>query len=271
MPRASDGTVTLVVGNPVVTDTDISADWANTTMADLAAMIEDSLSRSGDGGMLVPMLFANGNVGAPGIAFSNDVDTGIYLNAVGNMRAAVAGGDVLTLTATGAAVTGTLSVSGALTPTGGISGMTRASLPAVGQQVSLSSGNFSTSSTTYVDITNLTVTITTSGRPIILGLIPDGTANASGLVSQTTDATATVSDSYFKLFRGVSSISENFIQTIGAANVAGLRIGTPPLGCFFVDTPAAGTYTYKMQTHSGAAAYTISTLVQYVKLIAYEL
>lgn len=77
MPRASDGTVTLVTGNPVVDDTAITADWANLTIADLAAMIQDSLSRRGEGGMIGTLQFADGTLAAPGIAFILAPNTGI--------------------------------------------------------------------------------------------------------------------------------------------------------------------------------------------------
>ena len=38
MPRDANGDVTLPAGNPVVADTDITASWGNTTMADMATM-----------------------------------------------------------------------------------------------------------------------------------------------------------------------------------------------------------------------------------------
>ena len=53
MPRDASGNMTLPVGNPVVSGTAISSAVQNATMADLAAEIQDSLSRSGKGGMLV--------------------------------------------------------------------------------------------------------------------------------------------------------------------------------------------------------------------------
>lgn len=55
--------------------------------------------------------------------------------------------------------------------------VTRAKQAAVGQQISSSSGTYSTSSASFTAITNLTVTITTTGRPVVVGT---RSANASG-------------------------------------------------------------------------------------------
>jgi hypothetical protein len=57
--------------------------------------------------------------------------------------------------------------------------ITQAKRAALGQQISASSDTFSTGSATYVAVTNLSVSITTTGRPVILFLQPDGSANLS--------------------------------------------------------------------------------------------
>lgn len=78
MPRDSGGNYTLPAGNPVVSDTPIASTWANPTLADVADALTNSLSRNGQGGMLAPMLFADGSAGAPAITFTNEPTTGIY-------------------------------------------------------------------------------------------------------------------------------------------------------------------------------------------------
>jgi hypothetical protein len=55
MARDNTGTFNLPAGNPVITNTVIESVWANETMADLAAGLTDSLSRSGKGGMNAPL------------------------------------------------------------------------------------------------------------------------------------------------------------------------------------------------------------------------
>lgn len=135
--------------------------------------------------------------------------------------------------------------------------VTRAKLEAVGQQLSSASGSFSTSSTSYVDVTNQTVTITTTGRPVRLALIPSSGGSAS--------------------FLSCTAVSTCAVQFI--------RDGTDPLGdiTFAVtdsssafpstgfggyDFPAAGSHTYKLQAKVQNPG---SVAVSNVKLLAYEL
>ena len=129
MPRNSAGTFSLVAGNPVVDDTVIEASWANDTLNDIAAEIQDSLSRSGKGGMLVPMEFADGTVGDPAITFSAAPTTGLYRAGTNDVRFSLAGVDLITLTtaliklvalvADGATAVGvTIDTANALTTTG---------------------------------------------------------------------------------------------------------------------------------------------------------
>jgi hypothetical protein len=66
----------------------------------------------------VPVLTANGAVGAPAVAFASDTDTGLYRIGADNPAVAAGGVKVQEWSATGTAVTGTASVSGAATVTG---------------------------------------------------------------------------------------------------------------------------------------------------------
>ena len=96
MPRDVSGNYTLPGGdNPVVSGTVITSSWANTTMDDLAVALTDSLSRTGDGGMLTALPFTDGSAGNPSITFTSDTTTGRYMFAPGDMRDAVQGVDVL--------------------------------------------------------------------------------------------------------------------------------------------------------------------------------
>lgn len=93
MPRDASGNYTLPSGNPVVTGTTIDSTWANNTMNDLATEVQDSLSRSGNGGMLVPLEFSDGTAAAPGITFTNETSSGFYRAATNDVRVSVAGSD----------------------------------------------------------------------------------------------------------------------------------------------------------------------------------
>ena len=91
MPRDASGNYTLPAGNPVVTGTTVDSSWANDTMDDIKDVLTDSLSRSGDGGMLVPIEFSSGLVGAPGITWTSEPTSGFYLAATNDMRVSIAG------------------------------------------------------------------------------------------------------------------------------------------------------------------------------------
>jgi hypothetical protein len=168
---------------------------------------------------------------------------------------------VTTLSST-LAVTGNTTITGTLQVTGQID---RPSLPTVGQQVSASSGTYSTSSTSLADVTNLTVTITTTGRPVVLALVSDGSGNQSymGAGSGSTDGAALI----VVALRGATEISRLFYQSPKAAAPLA-TFGVPGVVAF--DAPAAGTYTYKIRAAVDAAAGA-SGEVFYMKLVAFEL
>jgi len=95
MSRDNTGTYTLPAGNPVVTDTTITTQWANSTLNDIATALTNSLSRNGRGGMNVPLEFANGSELAPSITFTEDTNTGFFLNSESNMQVTVAGTTIM--------------------------------------------------------------------------------------------------------------------------------------------------------------------------------
>ena len=81
MPRDSNGNYVLPAGNPVIPATIIETDWANPTMDDIAQALTQSLSRTGQGGMLVPFLNADGTINTPGISWTNETRSGWYRKA----------------------------------------------------------------------------------------------------------------------------------------------------------------------------------------------
>jgi hypothetical protein len=64
-------------------------------MEDLALAMTDSLSRSGQGGMLGPFKFVNGVVGAPAASWVSEPTSGLYRNAAQDHRYSISGADVL--------------------------------------------------------------------------------------------------------------------------------------------------------------------------------
>jgi hypothetical protein len=144
--------------------------------------------------------------------------------------------------------------------------VTRAKLESVGQQVSSSSAAFSTSSTSYTDVTNLTVTITTTGRPVFLSLVSGDAGTSPAYIGGSTTGVAGVVDLFIKFLRDATTISE--IQCRAPTNSL-IGVGFPCGGFTHIDVPSSGTYTYKVQTK--AQSPSVDVTVQRVKLIAYEL
>lgn len=134
--------------------------------------------------------------------------------------------------------------------------VTQAKRADLGQQLS-STATFSTTSASYVDITNLSVSIATTGRPVFLILQASGsslsnfdTANASTLIG-------------INFVRGSTVIAE--YRVAGGSTDA----NWPSSSVSFVDTPSAGTHTYKCQMKRiGTSA---NCWIRETKLLAFEL
>jgi hypothetical protein len=249
MSRAADGTYTLPVGsmNPAVTGTAISSTDFNALADDIEAALTDSLSRSGKGGMTAAMTFDAGSNAAPGITFTGDLDTGIFSPAANEIGISLGGAEVAHITA----------ASTVLPP------LTKASMAAVGQVVSTSSGFQHTHSLSYTDLSNLAVTITTTGRPVMVMLQPDGGGVPMELGCLTVSAVLPGSANLC-LYRG-ATIAE-FASASLPASYTG-SAGFPAIS--FVDVVVAGTYTYKVRGMVSDAD--VQLFVNYAKLVAFEL
>ena len=110
MPRDLSGNMTLPAGNPVVTGTAISSTVMNNTLADLAAEVQDSLSRSGKGGMSAAFKNADGTEAAPGLTFTNETNTGWFRYAAGVVRMSILGAWKFAFSAAGLVIKGTLGL-----------------------------------------------------------------------------------------------------------------------------------------------------------------
>lgn len=101
MGRNSSGVYSLPSGNPVTTGTPITSVWANSTLADVAAEITNSLDRSGRGNMLAPLKGFDGTATAPGITFGSETTTGVSRPAGGQMSLSVLAAELQRLTTSG--------------------------------------------------------------------------------------------------------------------------------------------------------------------------
>ena len=135
---------------------------------------------------------------------------------------------------------------------------TGTSVGAGGVAISSSSGAFTSASGSLVAVTNLSVTLVTTGRPVELLLQPDG----SNLSSVGNNFGGGVEIDFFD---GASDVAQfNYIVNTGSNPIA-----VPP-GAFSLVYPAsAGSHTFSVKT-----AYTNGgprANVYYVVLVAYEL
>lgn len=150
--------------------------------------------------------------------------------------------------------------------------VTGTTVTAGGVAISASSGAFSTSSATPAPVSNLSVTITTTGRPVFIGLIPDGSNGTTGAgsyisfnSSSTVDMAATV-----QILRGATVVGQaEYELASGIGSAAAMKLRLPPGSIYTKDPVAAGNYTYSISgfiTATGTASLTFNN----VKLIAYE-
>lgn len=133
--------------------------------------------------------------------------------------------------------------------------VTQAKRAPLGEQISPSSGAYSFNNVaSYVDITNLSVSITTTGRPVMVGLIP-------AAYDDFLAANINVNVGGFQLRYTVDSTPlANFVVT---------GQGYKPLGQFFTVLTgiSSGLHTIKAQARSPSA----NTEIYNLKLIAFEL
>lgn len=143
--------------------------------------------------------------------------------------------------------------------------ITRPQLPNVGLKTSLSSGSYSTTSSTTADVTNLSVTMTTAGRPVFLTLVPDDGTNGEAKISSSLGANSTVSLIYLTR-NSISVAGWNLsVTAVGATTVT----TAVPCGMInYIDLIPSSSWTYQIQAKSSGGS---ATQVTNCRLFAYEL
>jgi hypothetical protein len=129
-----------------------------------------------------------------------------------------------------------------------------------GVGITSSCGAFQTppSNVAYQAVTNFSITITTTGRPVYIGIIPDGSTNNSGFGAVNCGI-------LMQLLRGASVIS----QWAGGV-YASFQVFNPTNGMSYLDVVGAGTYTYTFQIAPNGCGSAFAFLY-YAKFIAYEI
>lgn len=142
-------------------------------------------------------------------------------------------------------------------------------LSSLNQQISSSSGAFSTSSATFTAVTNLSVTITSYGRPIFIGLISDGSTNVASVSGSTNSISDNIYGISLRFLRGTTDIADLQASAVLTTATTNNQIFVPVTSFSHIDPIVAGTYTYtvKITTVDGTGLSRVS----WAKLIAYEM
>ncbi len=207
-------------------------------------------------------LASNYTITLPALPAQTNVMT---IDSSGNMGSTTWNAVGQNMTATGAnaiAATRTRSTNAATVGVGGIA-------------ISASSGGAAnTSSPSFSQINNLSVTITTSGRPVWVGLVGDASLNPASAQSylRVSPGIFNILLGYYALYRSSTLVSV-YILGSGASTNQGNEVYVPCSALQSVDfsvAGSAGTYTYTAQYRndvtSTATVYCINA-----KLVAYEL
>ena len=115
---------------------------------------------------------------------------------------------------------------------------------------SLSSGVWRSQSATYIDVTNLRLTITTSGAPVLIQLVPaPSLGDPNGLIGCSCQAGG-ATFSFFRFMRDGAALPS---MTMGSSfNTAahGATLSLPCSALSIVDRPPAGDHVYALQARS---------------------
>jgi len=134
----------------------------------------------------------------------------------------------------------------------------------VNYQLSNNCGDVYTSNTSAVDITNLSVTITTLGNPVMVGLVNVGTTVGRIYAYSSTS----IADAIFQILRGTTKISCSHVESL-ATGATSIQMSIPAGALMSIDVIGAGTYTYKAQYFVTNASYTARATN--VRLFAWEM
>jgi hypothetical protein len=280
MPRNGAGTYTLPAGNPVVTNTTITAAWGNDTMEDLGNEITNSLSREGDGGMNAPLRFVDGTQAVPGIGWVSETSSGFYWAGPGEYWASVLGIGVLQFTDNGLliptgidlTVQGGVSFEGALNVIGNFSVATNkftvaaasGNTTVAGTFAASGAGTFTSSSATSLAVgltgaTNPAFTVDSSTASQVAGLKVTGAATAGTVAVVVTDSGSNASltvNAKGSGTIGIGSVSTGAVTITPATTITGVATLTaqPVLSSLTASKPVF-TDASKGLVSTGTLAY----------------
>jgi hypothetical protein len=131
--------------------------------------------------------------------------------------------------------------------------VTPAKLSAANYQSSSESGTFNTTSSTYVDVTNLSCTITTNGRPVLILVSSNNSTAGAAILEADPGVTSNSINATFRILRDATQAFESTLVSSYNATSGSWAVKIP-MCVSILDVPAAGTYTYKVQLKTSVAA-----------------
>lgn len=150
--------------------------------------------------------------------------------------------------------------------------VTPAKMAALTYQISSSSSTYTTSSGSLTSVTGLSSTVTTTGRPVWVGLQPDGTGSNAyvGPLASSTGGDASMTLVFRRDSSDISfAQSENQIADGGSLPAVTVKAYDAPGRFWFIDENAsAGAHTYTVRVRLDAGS---SLSVFNCKLVAYQL
>lgn len=118
-----------------------------------------------------------------------------------------------------------------------------------------------TINTSVAPVANLSVTITTTGRPVFIGLIDTWASVGTNFSTITSSQNANIR---IQFFQGSTQLTNTALL-----NTAGQSTNFPASAVSHIDFPAAGTYTYTIQ--AGPTNGGNSLEFSHISMVAYEL
>lgn len=149
--------------------------------------------------------------------------------------------------------------------------VTKPKLSSTPYQISSSSGNWSSIAGAPVSVTNLAVTITATGsRPVVVGLMSDGSGNASRMGAELVGANSTSTIGYVTILKGAGNELARYSIHLENSAFQYRMLLVPTSSASTIDVPAAGSVTYYVEAWSIFGGVTDKMWVKYAKLYAVE-
>lgn len=108
-----------------------------------------------------------------------------------------------------------------------------------------SSGSWALASADWTSVTNLAVTITVSGRPVMLALKAASNDTPGGYVSSSNQGPG-ATFGFFRFMRDGEPLPTMTIGERVASTQGGGGLFVPCSAISYIDTPSPGTYTYRL-------------------------